>query len=105
MAIAANPGDFASMRSPYFKSCQSVCIGTPLKSKEPSAHILPTFLLVKSICHLSLSTHRQRERPRIVRLWEKTVAEPDSRPGSDSESSASRQLGFVPCLSLMSVIQ
>jgi hypothetical protein len=31
-ATAVKPGDFVSMRKPYFKSCQSVRIGTPLKS-------------------------------------------------------------------------
>ncbi|MGA7223509.1 MAG: hypothetical protein WBX16_11665, partial [Candidatus Acidiferrales bacterium] len=36
IATAANPGDFASCRKPYRKSCQSVCTGTPPESFSQS---------------------------------------------------------------------
>src|ERR1700733_4092672 len=75
IAMAANPGDFASVRRPNLKSCQSVCIGTPLEIPELSAYALPQLLVVKSICHLHLSASGECGTRRSVRWREKAVAE------------------------------
>ena len=58
-ATAVNPGAFASTRSPWRRSCQSVCIGTPLKSAEISADFLPNRRSDKSLWHQSFSARQE----------------------------------------------